>query len=91
MRLTFDEIKRRIKRVLVKYGMSEEKAETCARIHTETYLRRGIFSTAPNRVARLVKLHLRKGWVDVNAGRAFPWSGSLAPPGFIMETWGPAS
>ena len=36
MRLTFDEIKSEIKRVLVKYGMSEEKAETCARIHTET-------------------------------------------------------
>ena len=36
MRLTFDEIKSEIKRVLVKYGMPEEKAETCARIHTET-------------------------------------------------------
>ena len=36
MRLAFDEIKSEIKRVLVKYGMPEEKAETCARIHTET-------------------------------------------------------
>ena len=87
MRLTFDEIKSEIKRVLVKYGMSEEKAETCARIHTETTYD-GVYSHGTNRVARFVN-YIQKGWVDVNAEPS--WSGSLAPSGFIMETWGPAS
>ncbi len=86
MRLTFDEIKSEIKRVLVKYGMSEEKEATW-----NTFTRRstGVYSHGTNRVARFVN-YIQKGWVDVNAG-AFPWSGSLAPSGFIMETWGPAS
>ena len=65
MRLTFDEIKSEIKRVLVKYGMSEEKAETCARIHTETTYD-GVYSHGTNRVARFVN-YIQKGWVDVNA------------------------
>ena len=46
-------IRDRIKRVLVKYGMSEEKAETCARIHTETTYD-GVYSHGTNRVARFV-------------------------------------
>ena len=65
MRLAFDEIKSEIKRVLVKYGMPEEKAETCARIHTETAYD-GVYSHGTNRVARFVN-YIQKGWVDVNA------------------------
>lgn len=65
MRLSFDEIKNEIKRVFMKYGLSEEKAETCARIHTEsTY--DGIYSHGTNRVARFVD-YIQKGWVDVKA------------------------
>lgn len=65
MRLSFDEIQQEIKRVFMKYGMSEEKADTCARIHTEsTY--DGIYSHGTNRVARFVD-YIQKGWVDVNA------------------------
>ena len=59
MRLTFDEIQTEIKRVFVKYGMSEEKAEICARIHTEsTY--DGIYSHGTGRVARFVD-YIKKG------------------------------
>ncbi|WP_320128983.1 3-dehydro-L-gulonate 2-dehydrogenase [uncultured Sphaerochaeta sp.] len=65
MRLSFDEIQKEIKRVFVKYGMTEEKADTCARIHTEsTY--DGIYSHGTNRVARFVD-YIKKGWVDINA------------------------
>ncbi|WP_373164622.1 3-dehydro-L-gulonate 2-dehydrogenase [Agathobaculum sp. Marseille-P7918] len=65
MRLSFDEIKNEIKRVFMKYGLSEEKAEICARVHTEsTY--DGIYSHGTNRVARFVD-YIQKGWVDVNA------------------------
>ncbi|PKM52670.1 MAG: 3-dehydro-L-gulonate 2-dehydrogenase [Firmicutes bacterium HGW-Firmicutes-7] len=65
MKVTFEEMKNEIKRVFMKYGMSEEKAETCARIHTETSCD-GIFSHGSNRVARFVD-YIQKGWVDVNA------------------------
>ena len=65
MRLSFDEIKNEIKRVFMKYGMSEEKAEICARVHTEsTY--DGIYSHGTGRVARFVD-YIKKGWVDINA------------------------
>ena len=65
MRLSFDEIQKEIKRVFMKYGLSEEKADICARIHTEsTY--DGIYSHGTNRVARFVD-YIQKGWVDVNA------------------------
>ena len=65
MRLKFDDIKDEIQRVFEKYGMSTERAETCAKIHTEsTY--DGIYSHGSNRVARFVD-YIQKGWVDINA------------------------
>jgi 3-dehydro-L-gulonate 2-dehydrogenase len=65
MRLSFEEIKKEIKRAFIKHGMTEEKAETCARIHTETTYD-GIYSHGTNRVARFVD-YIKKGWVDINA------------------------
>lgn len=65
MRLTFDEIYTEIKRVFIENGLSKEKAEKCALIHTEsTY--DGIYSHGINRVARFVD-YIKKGWVDINA------------------------
>ena len=65
MRPSFEEIQKEIKRVFIKYGMGEEKAEICARIHTEsTY--DGIYSHGTGRVARFAE-YLRKGWVDPDA------------------------
>ncbi len=65
MRLSFQEIFDETKRIFIKYGLSEEKADTCARIHTEsTY--DGIYSHGTNRVARFVD-YIKKGWVDVEA------------------------
>jgi 3-dehydro-L-gulonate 2-dehydrogenase len=65
MRLSFDEIQSEIKRVFMNYGMTEEKADICARIHTEsTY--DGIYSHGTNRVARFVD-YIQKGWVDIKA------------------------
>ncbi len=49
----------------MKYGMEEAKADTCARIHTEsTY--DGIYSHGTNRVGRFVD-YIQKGWVDIDA------------------------
>ena len=85
MRLKFDEIQKEIKRVFMKYGLTEEKADICARIHTEsTY--DGIYSHGTNRVARFVD-YLQKGWVDPNAeptleremGAIKVYNGNLGP------------
>ncbi|MDR1835925.1 MAG: 3-dehydro-L-gulonate 2-dehydrogenase [Fusobacteriaceae bacterium] len=65
MRLSFEEIKKEIKRVFLKYGVPEEKAEICARIHTES-TNDGIYSHGTGRVARFVD-YIKKGWVDVHA------------------------
>lgn len=65
MRVSFDELKTEIKRVFLKYGLPEEKAELCAQIHTEsTY--DGVYSHGSGRVSRFVD-YVKKGWVDVNA------------------------
>ena len=65
MRVSFEELKSEIKRVFMKYGMSEEKADICAQIHTEsTY--DGIYSHGINRVARFAD-YLKKGWVKADA------------------------
>ncbi len=65
MRLGFDEIKEEIQRVFEKYGMAKDKADICARIHTEsTY--DGIYSHGTNRVVRFVD-YIKKGWVDLDA------------------------
>jgi len=65
MRIAFDEMKNKIKEVFIKYGMSDENAEICARIHTESS-RDGIYSHGTNRVARFID-YIKKGWVDINA------------------------
>jgi 3-dehydro-L-gulonate 2-dehydrogenase len=65
MRLSYAELKNEIKRVLIKHGMSEPKADICAEVHTEsTY--DGIYSHGSNRVPRFVD-YIQKGWVDINA------------------------
>lgn len=65
MRIPFDEMKQIIKQVFINNGMSEDKAEICARIHTESS-RDGIYSHGTNRVPRFVD-YIKKGWVDVAA------------------------
>lgn len=65
MRLTYEEIYSEIKRVFMKYGMDEERAGLCARVHTEANSD-GIFSHGTNRVVRFVN-YLKDGWVDSKA------------------------
>lgn len=64
-RVPFETMKAEIKRVLMGVGMSEPKAEICARTHTETSCD-GIYSHGLNRVARFVD-YVKKGWVDIQA------------------------
>jgi 3-dehydro-L-gulonate 2-dehydrogenase len=64
-RIQFSEMKSTIKQAFLNAGMPEEKAETCARIHTESS-RDGVYSHGLNRVERFVE-YLHKGWVDGQA------------------------
>jgi len=64
-RIPFDEMKSTIKQAFLNAGMPEGKADTCARIHTESS-RDGVYSHGLNRVERFVD-YIGKAWVDVNA------------------------
>jgi len=63
-RISFHEMHNTIKSAFLLAGMPEEKADVCARIHTETS-RDGIYSHGLNRVERFVE-YLNKNWVDAN-------------------------
>ncbi len=64
-RIGFEQMKATIKAAMLNAGMPEEKAEICARVHTESS-RDGVYSHGLNRVERFVE-YIKKGWVDVNA------------------------
>lgn len=85
MRLTYEEIFETIKKAFIKHGMKKEKAEICARVHTEsTY--DGIYSHGVNRVPRFVD-YIQKGWVNVDGepslekefGAIQVYNGNLGP------------
>ncbi len=65
MRVKFDEMQKMIKKAFIKAGLSGEKAETCARIHTESS-RDGVYSHGSNRVANFVR-HLNDKLIDPDA------------------------
>ena len=64
-RIRFDEMKATIKLAFIQAGMSEEKADVCAQVHTESS-RDGVYSHGLNRVERFVD-YIGKGWVDIDA------------------------
>ncbi|WP_449540411.1 3-dehydro-L-gulonate 2-dehydrogenase [Ferdinandcohnia sp. Marseille-Q9671] len=64
-RVSFETMKSEIKRAFLDAGMSEEKAEICATVHTETSCD-GVPSHGLNRVPRFVD-YIKRGWVDVDA------------------------
>jgi 3-dehydro-L-gulonate 2-dehydrogenase len=85
LRVLFEEMKNEFRRVFIKAGMGEAKAEICARVHAESS-RDGISSHGANRVARFVD-YVKKGWVDVAAepsretayGALEVYNGNLGP------------
>lgn len=83
MRITFDDMKKELKRVLLKKHVSEEKAETISQIITETSCD-GVYSHGLNRFPRLIH-YIEKGYIDINAiptkteslGALEQWDGNL--------------
>ena len=64
-RVPFNEMKSTIKSAFIKAGMPEDKADTCAQVHTESS-RDGVASHGLNRVERFVE-YLNNGLVDTHA------------------------
>lgn len=85
LRISFSEMKDTIFKAFVKAGMPANKAEICARVHTESSCD-GVYSHGLNRVERFVD-YIHKGWVDVHAepvkindfGAIRVYDGNLAP------------
>jgi 3-dehydro-L-gulonate 2-dehydrogenase len=64
-RISFNEMHSTIKLAFMRAGMPENKADTCAAIHTQSSCD-GVFSHGLNRVERFVD-YLHRGWINVNA------------------------
>lgn len=64
-KVSFEIMKKEVKRVLLSVGMDEKKADICAQVHSESSAD-GVYSHGLNRVSRFVD-YVNKGWVDVNA------------------------
>jgi len=65
MRIPFEQMNAEINRVMIKAGLTEEQAQICARVHTESS-RDGVYSHGLNRVSRFID-YVNKGWVDIKA------------------------
>ncbi len=62
MRVPFETVKETIKKAFLNAGLTEEQAETCAQVHTESSCD-GVYSHGLNRVPRFCD-YVRRGWVD---------------------------
>lgn len=64
MRVSFDEMKNNIKTAMLKAGLSEDQADICAQVHTESS-QDGVYSHGLNRVPRFVN-YVKKGWINLD-------------------------
>lgn len=84
-RIPFEEMRSVFRKAFMNAGMTEEKADTCARIHTES-TRDGVTSHGINRVERFVE-YLNQGLVDadaepaleLNLGAMETYNGNMGP------------
>ncbi|MCL6351872.1 3-dehydro-L-gulonate 2-dehydrogenase [Pectobacterium polaris] len=64
-RISFDVMKETVKNAFLNAGLSEQKADVCAQIHTESSCD-GVYSHGLNRVSRFIE-YVKKGWIDIQA------------------------
>ena len=65
IKIPYDKVKETVKKALLNLGLSEENAEICATIHTQSSAD-GVESHGLNRIPRFVE-YVQRGWVDINA------------------------
>nr|WP_312576130.1 3-dehydro-L-gulonate 2-dehydrogenase [Sedimentibacter sp.] len=64
MIIPFEVAKIKIKQAMIAAGLSEEQAEICSQIHTESS-RDGVYSHGINRVSRFIN-YINRGWININ-------------------------
>jgi 3-dehydro-L-gulonate 2-dehydrogenase len=65
LRIPFATMQQVVTEALLKAGMNENDARTCARVHSESSCD-GVYSHGLNRVPRFVD-YIKRGWVDIDA------------------------
>lgn len=63
IKISYDEVKETVKKALLNVGLTEEQAETCATIHTQSSAD-GVESHGLNRIPRFVE-YVQKSWVNI--------------------------
>ena len=63
IRVPFETVKETVKKALLCAGLSQEQAETCATIHTQSSAD-GVESHGLNRIPRFVE-YIQKGWINL--------------------------
>ncbi len=63
LRIDYETVKATVKKALLNAGLSEEQAETCATIHSQSSAD-GVESHGLNRVPRFVE-YIQKGWINL--------------------------
>ena len=64
LRIPYDTIKETVKKAFLNVGLSEEQAEVCATIHTQSSAD-GVESHGLNRIPRFVE-YVQKGWINLD-------------------------
>lgn len=84
-RIPFQEMKEIFLGLLIKHGLTDLKAETCAKVFAENSLD-GVYTHGVNRVSRFIK-YIKRGYININAepekvhsaGAIEQWDGNLGP------------
>lgn len=85
IRIPFQEMKEIFLGLLIKHGLTDLKAETCAKVFAENSLD-GVYTHGVNRFARFIK-YIKRGYININAepekvhsaGAIEQWDGNLGP------------
>lgn len=85
IRIPFQEMKEIFLGLLIKHGLTDLKAETCAKVFAENSLD-GVYTHGVNRFSRFIK-YIKRGYININAepekvhsaGAIEQWDGNLGP------------
>lgn len=64
IRIPYDEVESKVRKVFLNLGLTEEQAEKCAAVHTESSLE-GVESHGLNRIPRFAE-YVGKGWINIH-------------------------
>ena len=68
IRVDYEDVKKTVKQAFLNLGLTEEQAETCAVIHTQSSAD-GVESHGLNRIPRFAE-YVQKGWINLEDNRS---------------------